>query len=330
MLRAMTPVTQRDPSRNRPPSLWEVALAATCLALLLATSGWFWLQRAQRDAVTPRSADFSRAAKLLKGEVRPGDAFAIVPGWSAGQRWRFRRVWRNEGVRFDEAMVFADPLTPWDLDGFERLWLLTTHGRADRAAAAKLGKVLAQHQLSEGVALAQVALPKSRTVYDFKQRLSDAKVARAAPGGQTEDCRWNNGAHRCSGAWWRNVKAGLQEVGNTRRRCIFVQPHPSKGTLKLRYDDLPAATELQGRFGNQLWGVRYDEGSDVKLVVRVDGKVLHTSTVTRGDFRWHSFAVRLPAGFAGKSLTFEVSAEDATWRQACFDARLIGGVKAAK
>ena len=107
-----------------------------------------------------------------------------------------------------------------------------------------------------------------------------------------------------------------------------MQPHPSKGELRLHYDKLPVATELRGRFGNQLWAVRYDEGSDISLRVLIDGEVKHHMSVGRGDFQWHSFRLPINLAETGKSITFVISAPDATWRQACLDARLLGAAKA--
>lgn len=307
----------------RPGSI-ELALAGAAVALMVAGAAWFYVQRAQRAATNPTAADFEQAAATLKPLLKAGDALAIVPGWSAGQRWRFRRLWRNKGLRFDEAMIFGDPLLAWDFDGFERAWLLSTHGQRERAEAMAPGRVVKTWAFGGGTALQLVQLPRSGAVYDFRQRLGDAEVSRIDAGGRSEDCRWTGREHRCSGAWWRSVKAGLHEVGSTRRRCMFVQPHPDRGELRLYFPDLPKARKLRGYFGNQLWAVRYDEGSEVVLRVLVDGEERHKLQVSRGDFGWHAFEVPLTTTEAGKPITFVISAQDATWRQACLDARLVG------
>ena len=292
--------------------------------LVVACAVWFYAQRAVIDAAAPSSPQFDAAERLLTAEVKPGDAFAMLPSWGVGQTWRFRRVWRNKGLQFDKAMLFGEPVSAWDTDGFERLWVLSTHEYGARLQADTLGKVVAHHSLSDGTALTLIDLPAARTVYDFRTRLSDATVTRVDTKGKVEKCRSTRDSQRCSGASWRNITAGVNEVGGTRRRCISAQPHPAKGELRLHFGELPAASELRGYFGNRLWAVRYDEGSDVVLRVLVDGKQRHKMTLGRGDFSWHPFVLPIGKELAAKPVTFVLSATDTTWRQVCLDARLLG------
>ena len=221
-------------------------------------------------------------------------------------------------------MVFAEPLTPWDLDGYSRLWLLLTHDRGARFVPDELGRVLSRHELGRGTTLLLIDLPESRTVMDLGERLSDARVSRVGAKGATESCSPRGARQVCPGPWWRSLSLGLHETGNTRHRCVFVQPDPPRGALHVRFDRPPPAAQLAGHFGNQLWAVRHDEGSDVVMRVLVDGRERLRMALSRGDFGWHPWHLRLEPAERGKPIELVFSAEDPTWRQACFDARLVG------
>ncbi|GEM_PF-3457965 len=321
ILRAVNVIHPTDPD-TRPGPL-AVATASAVLAVFIASFAWVFLQARSRADNSPGDVDLAAAERLLTAEVKAGDAFAIIPGWAAAQRWRFARVWRDKGLSFEDAMQFGDPLDSWDVDGFKRLWILTTHGHDAGLDGAGLGPVVAHHSLGHGTALTLVRVKPSRTVFDFRERLLTAAVTRVSKDGKVEKC--SAGVRQdCSGEWWRDVYEGMHEVGNTRRRCLFVQPYPSEGELHIEYTDLPPGDALEGRFGNRLWAVRHDSGSDVVFRVLVAGKERFKLQIARDDFRWHKWRVKLRASERKQDVTFVVSAVDVSWRQACFDARLLG------
>jgi hypothetical protein len=226
-------------------------------------------------------------------------------------------------VDFESAALLADPVQPWDLDGFQRLWVLATHGHGSRLDVARLGTPLRHEELGHGVALLLIELPPSRTVFDFRDLLPSARIERVSAKGSVERCKLRAGKHHCSGKPWRQVHQGWNEVGGTRHRCIYVQPHPAKGVTRLSWDNVPKAPVLAGRFGNRLWAVRRDSGSDVELRVVVGNRVRHEIRVARGDFSWHPFRIELHPDERGLPVTFELRADDPTWRQTCLDARLL-------
>ncbi len=315
------------PPMSRPlfrPDRAQMTLAALALAALVAAACGFAIQRWRRDLVVPGADSLSAAARVLEKDLRIGDAVSVLPAWSAAQRWRFERAVRDRGLDAERAILLGDPVESWDLDGFRRLWLVTTHGHADRAQIAGLPPPAREQDLGEGTQLFLFEVPSSQTIYDFRERLADASVERVDERGKASRCPWRDGRHDCSGPWWRDVFAAIHEVGNSRRPCIFVQAWPDGGAVRVAWRDLPGASLLTGRFGLRLWAVRYDEGSDVRFRVRIGGRLALELKVERGDFRYQPWQVALEKGDAGKPITFEVAAADVRWRQACFDARLTG------
>lgn len=305
-----------------PPTPLAIAVAASALTLLLAASAWFWIARANRDADVATDEQFATAAQLVRKSLASGDAFALLPAWSAGQLWRFERAYTDKGVPFNNAFIPGDPLDPWDFDGFSRAWLLVTHGRQARVIPKELGKVLAHHELGRGATLTLVQLRASRTVYDFARRLSEAEVTRSSARGKRQACSWVGERYVCPGAWWRALIPGVNEVGNSRRRCVFAQPDPPGGVLRVLYPRLPDGRVLHGRFGNRLWAVRNEAGSDTVMRVLIGGHEKLRMVLKRGDFTYRRWRIELAPKDRQKPVELAFSAVDSAWRQVCFDARL--------
>ncbi len=317
-----------SPAINRPaftPTLMTRALGWLLLAGIVAAALAFALQRVERGAMTPTAAPLDAAVAILTEELQQDDAMAFLPSWSATQRWRFEQLWRDRNLDFPSAWMPGAPIDAWDADGFKRLWVLSSHGADKRLNRAAVGQLLREEPIGQGMKLMLFQLRPSRTRYDLRLQIADADVRRIGPKlGVEERCRADGDVQRCKGAWWTSVSSGIHEVGNSRRRCLFVQPHPASATLRMRWAKVPEGEELAGRVGNRLWAVRYDEGSDVRFTVRVAGKIRHTQQLARGDFRWHPWRIALRADERGKPVTLEFAATDPTWRQLCVDARVLG------
>jgi len=317
--------TQHAPAN--PP--WLLRLASwLLLAGVVAAAAWFVAQRMQRGHATPSDASLDAAVAIVKEELRKDDAVAFLPSWSAAQRWRFEKLWRDRGLDYRAAWMPGNPIDPWDADGYQRIWVLTTHDAHLDLDRGSVGAVLRDESLGHGMKLLLFRLPQSRTQLDLRKRIGDADVRRIGPKpGVEERCRASGDKQLCKGDWWTSVSSAIHEVGNSRRRCLFVQPHPANATLRLQWKDVPDGDEVAGRVGNRLWAVRYGEGSDVRFTVRVDGKIRHSQMIARGDFVWHPWRVRLRAHERAKPVTLEFAAADPTWRQLCVDARVLGTPK---
>lgn len=311
--------------RSRLAGLWLLL----ALSLIVGAVVWSVAAEVRRGAVVPGDRALAAASAIVDAELLPGDGIAFAPAWSAGQRWRMARVFDHHAIDFDAAAIISDPITPWDVDGFDRLWVLATHDHAASVDVAALGTALRHESLGNGVALLLIDLPASRTVFDFRQLLEAAVLERISADGKVERCAARPNKHDCSGQWWLDVFAGWNEVGGGRHRCIFLQPHPPGGVTTLTWAKVPEATALVGRFGPRLWAVRHEEGSAVELRVLIGERARYTMTVQPHDFRWHDFRIDLDPGERGQAVRFEWRAENSTWRQTCLDARLLGPPRSA-
>ena len=100
---------------------------------------------------------------------------------------------------------------------------------------------------------------------------------------------------------------------------------PALSLAKSRAKRILCLNDLrQVSLGLRLWAVRVDDGSDLEFRVRIGERVAWRTALARGDFRWQSFRVPLAAGDRGKEIHFELQDGRISWRQACFDARLLG------
>lgn len=313
------------------PNAGTLGARATALVVvvLLGVAVWSWRGGARADAALPTAEALEAAAALVDADLRPGDGIAFLPSWAALERWRFDAVFRAHGLDLASAWVPSDPMDAWDVDGLARLWVVRA-GALQRQEPALPGREQLRKQAGGGLEVRLLELPATDTVYDLRARLGDAEVARLGPrAGERQRCRWEGSRHVCDGAWWTDVFADVHEVGSTRRRCVFVQPHPSGATLQVRWATPPAARALELRYGNRLWAVRNDKGSEVAVRVRVGAAIRHELIVPRGDFSWHAARIELSGADHGAPIALEFSAADSAWRQGCFDARLVGRLPGA-
>jgi hypothetical protein len=313
---------QQDPARLR-------AIVGACgLVAILATAVWVGGARSHRQAITPDDASLQAAADSMAQEVLAADAIAFVPGWSASQPWRFAEVWRNKGLDFDKALDLGDPIDLWDVDSFQRLWIVTTHDRSRTLHLPKSAKLLHGRDFGHGTGVDLYALPASRIVLDLRAHLAEAVVERQDDKNAFAPCTWTGDKFDCGGSdAWKTVFAFDNEVGTGRRKCIFVSPTRDGGITRLTWKAHGAARELAGHFGLRMWGVRVDEGSDLTMRVFAGDRLLYTKSVARGDFTWYPWTVPLTPVDRGHDIRFEFTADKIAWRQGCFDARLLGAPK---
>lgn len=256
----------------------------------------------------------------------PGDAVGFAPGWSAHQRILFQQRWLDKGWDPKADFLTAHPLDLWQADGRQRLWVVSTHGWASKVHAATQAhgaKRLEQHQLGHGTAVELYSLPTSTTVLDVRRSLSDATAQTGGPE-EWKACTWQPASRRfaCGGANWQDVFEDLQEVGSTRRDCIYLHPPQDHGAVRVTVREATAA-RVVGRVGNRLWAVRHGpEGAPVRFRVLIGGQVKFERTLATDDFAWHPFEVAVPAESRGQPVTFEAYSDKEAWRELCFDARL--------
>lgn len=314
---------------------WLVTLAGWAGLLLLgAAVAWPLQQWSRNRATAPDDGSVQAAALVIGQDAQPGDAVAYVPAWGAHRPWLVEAALAKRGVDYNSAVVLGEPLDPWDFDGKQRLWVVTTHGKLGELKMPGL-RAVKQRDVGQGTGVALFEVPTSTTAYDFRAKLAEAKQtvgASGTPRANWPACPWQpsrnpvyeGGFHNCNSQDWKNTWVSLHEVGNTRRWGIYVHPPFENGTLRLEYSNLPAGRQVAGRFGNRLWAVRHgDEGSAVTLKVFAGERLLLQKTVPPNDFGWHAFAADLQPADQGQPIAFEISAAKDAWREAVLDARLL-------
>ncbi|HAN32540.1 MAG TPA: hypothetical protein DCQ06_13170 [Myxococcales bacterium] len=298
------------------------------LALLLCAAGvWMLWSRWQRGAHSPSEQSLERAAQIIDAEFRHGDAIAFAPEWLATDRWRFESLWRDHDSSLTKAWVPSALEDRWELADFSRLWLLSAYDESSESYP-HLSLAVRDEPLGSNMRLRLFEMPKEQILFAFGQHLDQAKMVRIGPkAGQQIRCRVLGSRQSCGPKWWHDVYVKMQQVAGSRRRCIFVQPHPDGAVVKMTWKDLPAAQRLEGRLGNRLWAVRHPEGSPVHFRVRVGRTLRHEQTLAIDDVRWHRWQINLSPQERTQPVTFEFSAKEVAWRQLCFDVRLMGAAK---
>ncbi len=295
------------------------------LALALAIPQW---QRQRTENTVPQANTLLKAAELLGTLAKPGDAVAFAPGWSSHQQMLFQQRWLDKGWDPKADFLTAHPVDLWQADGKLRLWVVTTHGwstRLNLPAQSPGVKRLEQHNLGHGTAVELYSLPTSTTVFDVRKQL-DRTAAQTGGPQDWKACTWQpaSGRFGCGGPSWQDVWQDLQEVGNTRRDCIYLHPPHDRGAVRVTATE-PTAVRVQGWFGNRLWAMRHGpEGAPVRFRVLVGGQTKFEKTVATDDFGWHPFEVALPPEQRGQPVTFEAYSDKEAWREFCLDARLQG------
>lgn len=295
--------------------------SAVGLALLAAAALIVGLGRQRSAAVVPQAESLLQAAGYVGAQARAGDALAFAPAWSSHQPAAFAQAWQAKGLDAKADFLTAEPLDLWQADGYQRLWVVATH---DRLSQLQLPlKALQQRDFGQGTAVALYALPTSTTLLDVRKSLAKAAVQVGGPD-QWQACSWNDGRARfaCGGPSWQDVWAELQEVGNTRRDCVYLHPPHDRGAVRVTVPSLGAA-RVVGHVGNRLWAVRHgQEGAPVRFRLLVGGEPRSEITLATADFRWHPFSAELGAADLGKPVTFEAYSDKEAWRELCFEARL--------
>lgn len=328
-LRAMRRSSAKLPAQVKQPiepawrerMRWVASVAG--LALLLAAALIAGLARQQRDAVTPEPEPLRQAARYIADRAAAGDAVAFAPGWSSHEPAAFASAWQAKGLDPREDFLTAEPLDLWQADGHRRLWLVATHDRLARAAPPL--PALDQRDFGQGTAVALYALPTSTTLVDVRKTLASAAVEIGGPQ-EWRPCRWQADRQRfsCGGPSWQDVWQDLQEVGNTRRDCIYLHPPHDRGAVRLSVPSAGAA-RVEVRVGNRLWAVRHgQEGAPVRFRLLVGGEPRRELILATDDFGWHALSAELGATDLGKPVAFEAYSDKEAWRELCFEARLLG------
>ncbi|MSP90593.1 MAG: hypothetical protein EXR79_02120 [Myxococcales bacterium] len=312
---------------NTRSPLAHMLAALAALVCVAGAATWVFVARNAAHAVQPSDASLAAAAHWIDAAVQPGDALSFQPDWSAAQRWRFVASWTRRGLDANAALVLGAPLVAWDLDGFRRVWVVSTHGLGAKVHVRAPARLQTARSFGHGTEVGLWTLAPSLTVKDLGRALGEAVVERDQPDGSWSACTWRGSSFDCGPESWKTVLHDLAQVGSGRRPCIHVTPHRDGGRTRLTWHGVPAARRLEGHFGLRMWAVRNEVGSDLRFRVRVGDDVVYERAAERSEFAWQPWHVDLAPGQRGLDVSFEVFAAEHSWRYGCFDARLTGAAE---
>jgi hypothetical protein len=276
----------------------------------------------------PSEGDWRAAASHVREHHQPSDAIVVAPSWADP----LLRLSLGDRISFAAA-------APSDLEGNERLWIVSIRGARsewapDRPAdeSARFGRVTVERW----------DLGPSNVVYDFVDNVQNAEV-QWVQGGRSTACTWrstfatggNLGAGPltpadrfvCPGARpWIWVGATVTEDLDLKpRHCIWQHPagvEPVRATFR----DVPLGEAMTFFGGIYYEHERMRENGPVEARVYVGGELVGHMTHRDGD-GWKRMAIDprgTPAGDVTRAdVTVEVTARAPHLRTFCWSARML-------
>lgn len=234
----------------------------------------------------PTTADWARAASIVREEYRDGDLVVVAPEWAS----QVARVHLGERLQPLESVARADT------SRFGRLWVVSIRGAV--APEERQGR-LERHWRRGPVTVRRLHLPPpARVAFDFVKNLHHASVIVESRDRQ-RPCTWSpmptgigGGRFRC-GPDWNHV--GVEVLDDLDRRPhLGIWAHPVRGgRLVIEFADVPMGEVLAGHMGLRYESAKKLEHGPVSLAVQIDEGPLHRF-MERDRDSWKPFAVPTP------------------------------------
>jgi hypothetical protein len=260
-------------------------------------------------ARVPAADDFDGAAEAVRAGYREGDLVVVAPGWLAEAR-------RALGP---EVMPLRDQARP-DEARYQRLWEVSIRG-ASAVEAAGLEPEL-ERRFGRVTLRRYPMRPRARTLWDFVDRLGDARVLEI-DGVRRRPCAKQGNRWRCvphSRDIWVGTET-ISDLDHRPRRCIWAHPLPRGKALRIELSDVPRGSALEGHTATDYVVGRHCGPAPVDLAIEVDGQIL--SRIEHHDCDgWSPFAVDIPPGSGPVDVAFIVTAPDPDRRHFCFQAEM--------
>jgi hypothetical protein len=290
-------------------------------ALLVMAALGVLVAQAYQYASVPSEEDWASAARYVESQAGERDAFRVEPEWDSRPRVYL------QGMSY----VPAEEATFFDLDPYERVWILAESRRETRAVSRMppSWRLTSSPETFGSVTVLMASPPaENATRWDVFSALKDAKVRREY-GDKTEDClSYRPGpfqSWRCRKADpWLYVGETLQTVTNDTHRCLWAMPIDRGGRLVISFKDVPGGASLRGHYGQPIDAIRSKRGGPVRFEVLVNGEVAHRKVFGLHEEGFLPWSIPLPAGEDSlDSLDFTVFSTDKRDRFFCFTARVI-------
>ncbi len=264
--------------------------------------------------IAPREQDWLRASRIVRDGWEPGDVVRVEPSW-ATQAHTFLRELPIDRVSKPEMRR---------LRSYRRLWVLATMGH-DCAEGTLPDTPLLQKSSIDRIDVCLYSLPyRGEPLYDFRERLHDAKVQRRYRA-RTETCTiWAKGQWHCGKVHpWQFVGPAVKDVDDEPREGIWAHPLDEGARLIITYPAVPMGKELDLSAGLTLKSILSGEGADVHFQVDIRGQeVLHRviHPTQKGWFHWPIDTSRWAGSVV--PVRFTIWTKDYQVRQFMFDGRV--------
>ncbi|MFT7625815.1 MAG: hypothetical protein ACI9WU_005006 [Myxococcota bacterium] len=287
------------------------SVAIVSLVVVVGLSTWSLAAAVNAGPDTPTLDQWDGARAYLAERWQDGDGVRVHPFWL--------REASGALATLDQATLPPEHLDlGWPADAVwaaqrGRVWVVSAMDRDD--AVLPQGDVDLDETLPGGIRVRRVVMADNPVLFDLSNRLGEARVTREGPGGGLRRCVWRNGRHDCRGKHWENVRTDWVEVGGAPRSCIILHPYPDNGTVRLRFDNLPAGAGVLLRSGFTLESARNENGSDAVLSVRLGDDEVLRRVEPQNAWAWRD--AWIPLDGSRRSLTVEVFAEKEAFRDLC-------------
>jgi hypothetical protein len=274
-------------------------------------------------APQPTRADWLAARDHIRQEFRPGDGIRVEP------------VWMREGASIvapldpktsepPSTIDLTTPADPYFVVRHKRLWLVSALDRNALPSSWEGVTLQGRTTIGDSLVVSRYGAPTSPIETELLSLLSTANVVRLAPGQPPRQCNWREGTHKCRGRSWEDVRIRFAEVAGSPRRCIVLHPYPDGGTLRLSFDEVPLSNSILLRSGLTLEAARRAEGSDVGVVVTVNGEERLQWQEPRNGWKWadHWVDTQSINGMTA-TIQIDVTALEEEFRDVCLDGYIL-------
>jgi hypothetical protein len=287
--------------------LWSLSLIVACSLY----AGGFWLVS---PLSVPDPEDTRAAGEHIRAHFAPGDAVATLPWWAA-------RLRETVG---DLPWVQARDLAGEDLSRHARLWVWVHPGHEDELFgpfASGTYTIEERREFGRGTLLRYRLPEPARVLYDFRERLFEARVRMIANGTPLPCSRWDQDRWICTPRDWNYVGRMIVELGDDPREIIWA--HPSdEGPIEVAYGNVPHGTTLRVHTGFTPPAARAKDGAPVTLEVEVDGRPAARIVQENRTGFFGSDVDLAPFGEGPHAVVFRVSTARAGMRHFCFTAEV--------
>lgn len=308
-----------------PPLRW--ILRASPVVALVSVAVWALTVQYGETASTPRELDWILARAVVQNGYQPGDVVRIAPSWAD----------QGRSTLFDMTFDLTTEIEDEELYTYDRLWII-----ADREHAAGAAQSLPEGYTIEDewrpsdrttVFLVDIP-PQDRVLTDFYLSLGEAVVTLETRA-DTRLCDvWsNNGWHCDRPNPWVHITAAIDEAGNSLHRCIYVGLPPDESTVEnlddgatfhITWHDIELGRSLEGNVGNIMGAFRSERGSDVQVVVSIDGEQQHRQIVGKWESTFHPYRIETSdLNGTRHTVSFSVYAEEFWDRWMCLRGRVL-------